>query len=146
MNHWRLKLRRIRALVWKEAHQVLRDPSSIAIGVVLPLILILLFGYGLSLDVRNVPIAVVIEQPTPEAMELAAGFQLSPYFRPRLMQAMPPAQRLLLEHAVDGIVRIPADFSRHVSAGDAQVQLIVHGGDANRARIIQGYVQGGVVA
>jgi ABC-2 type transport system permease protein len=62
------------------------------------------------------------------------------------MQAMPPAQRLLLEHAVDGIVRIPADFSRHVSAGDAQVQLIVHGGDANRARIIQGYVQGAVGA
>src|ERR1700685_1225296 len=137
MNHWRLKLRRIRALVWKEAHQVLRDPSSIAIGVVLPLILILLFGYGLSLDVRNVPIALVIEQPTPEAMELAAGFQLSPYFQPQLM---------LLEHAGDGFVRIPADFSRHVGAGDAQVQLLVHGGDANRARIIQGYVQGALVA
>ncbi len=140
------KLRRIRALVRKETHQVMRDPSSIAIGVVLPLILILLFGYGLSLDVRNVPIALVIEQPTPEAMELAAGFQLSPYFQPQLMQAMPLAQRLLLEHTVDGIVRIPADFSRHVGAGDAQVQLLVHGGDANRARIIQGYVQGAVGA
>jgi ABC-2 type transport system permease protein len=140
------KLRRIRALVRKETHQVMRDPSSIAIGVVLPLILILLFGYGLSLDVRNVPIAMVIEESTPEALELAAGFQLSPYFHPQIMQAMPPAQRLLLEHAVDGIVRIPADFSRHVSAGDAQVQLIVHGGDANRARIIEGYVQGAVGA
>ena len=41
----------------------MRDPSSIAIGVVLPLILILLFGYGLSLDVKNVPIAIVIEDP-----------------------------------------------------------------------------------
>jgi ABC-2 type transport system permease protein len=140
------KLRRIRALVWKETHQVMRDPSSIAIGVVLPLILILLFGYGLSLDVKNVPIAMVIEQPTPQAMELVAGFQLSPYFHPRLLQAMPPAQQLLLEHAVDGIVRIPADFSRHMAAGDAQVQLIVHGGDANRARIIQGYVQGAIAA
>jgi len=140
------KLRRIRALVWKETHQVLRDPSSIAIGVILPLILILLFGYGLSLDVRNVPIAVVVEQPAPEAMELVAGLQLSPYFKPRLLQAMPQAQRLLLAHAVDGILRIPADFSRHVSAGDAQVQLIVHGGDANRARIIQGYVQGALGA
>jgi ABC-2 type transport system permease protein len=55
---------------------------------------------------------------------------------------MPPAQHLLLEHQVDGIVRIPADFSRHIAAGDANVQLIVHGGDANRARIIEGYVQG----
>ncbi len=141
-NAWPSKLRRIRALVLKETHQVVRDPSSIAIGAVLPLILILLFGYGLSLDVKNVPVAVVIEYPAPEAIELAAGFQLSPYFHPTMMRAMPPAQQMLLEHRVDGIVRIPADFSRHVAAGDADVQLIVHGGDANRARIIEGYVQG----
>jgi ABC-2 type transport system permease protein len=111
-------------------------------GVVLPLILILLFGYGLSLDVKNVPIAIVIEYPGPEAIELSAGFQLSPYFHPTLTRSMPPAQDLLLTHQVDGIVRIPADFSRRVGAGDAGVQLIVHGGDANRARIIEGYVQG----
>jgi len=139
---WRSKMRRIRALVRKETHQVARDPSSIAIGVVLPLILILFFGYGLSLDVKNVPVALVIEEPTPEAMELVAGFQLSAYFHPRITRSMPPAQQLLLEHRVDGIVRIPADFSRRVAAGDAQLQLIVHGGDANRARIIEGYVQG----
>src|SRR5208282_5017213 len=141
-NAWPAKLRRIRALVLKETHQVVRDPSSIAIGAVLPLILILLFGYGLSLDVKNVPIAVVIEYPTPEAIELAAGFRLSPYFHPTMTRSMPPAQHLLLEHQVDGIVRIPADFSRHIAVGDANVQLIVHGGDANRARIIEGYVQG----
>ena len=67
-------------LVGKETRQVVRDPRSIAIGVVLPLILILLFGYGLSLDVKNVPVALVLEDPSPEASELAAGFQLSPYF------------------------------------------------------------------
>jgi ABC-2 type transport system permease protein len=145
-NAWPSKLRRIRALVLKESRQTLRDPSSLAIGVVLPLILILLFGYGLSLDVKNVPIAVVIESPTPEAVELAAGFKLSPYFHPVLTRSMPPAQRLLLEHRVDGIVLIPADFSSRFAAGDAQVQLIVHGGDANRARITEGYVQGVVGA
>ncbi len=141
-NAWASKLRRIRALVMKETRQIVRDPSSIAIGAVLPLILILLFGYGLSLDVKNVPIAVVMELPTPEAVDFAAGFQLSPYFHPFMMRSMPPAQQQLLEHRVDGILRIPADFSRHLAAGDAEVQLIVHGGDANRARIIEGYVQG----
>ena len=60
-------------------------PSSIAIGVVLPVMLILLFGYGLSLDVKNVPVAVVLEDPSPDATELAAGFQLSPYFDARLI-------------------------------------------------------------
>jgi pyoluteorin transport system permease protein len=145
-SSWTSRRRRIRALVLKEAHQIARDPSSIAIGVVLPLILILLFGYGLSLDVKNVPIAIVIEYPTPEANDLATQFQLSPYFHPTATRGMVMAQQLLLEHRVDGILRIPADFSRHAAAGDADLQLIVHGGDANRARIIEGYVQGVVSA
>src|SRR5664279_2604375 len=75
-------------------------------------------------------------------MELAAGFELSPYFHPQMTRSMQPAQQLLLEHRVDGIVRIPADFARRVATRDAAVQLIVHGGDANRARIIEAYVQG----
>ena len=57
MTATRPQARRIWALVRKEARQVLRDPSSMAIGIVLPVMLILLFGYGLSLDVKQVPIA-----------------------------------------------------------------------------------------
>src|ERR1022692_669547 len=106
---WPAKLRRIRALVRKETYQVLRDPSSIAMGIVLPMILILLFGYGLSLDVKNVPLAVVIEETSNEAMELMASFQLSAYFKPQISQSMVLAQQLLLEQKVDGIVRIPSD-------------------------------------
>src|SRR3954451_12652601 len=99
----------------KETRQVLRDPSSIAIGVVLPMILILLFGYGLSLDVKNVPIAVVVEDPSPDALELVARFQLSPYFHAQITRAMPPAEKLMLGASVDAIVRIPADFARRVN-------------------------------
>jgi ABC-2 type transport system permease protein len=143
---WHHRLRRVRALVVKETRQVMRDPSSIAIGVVLPMILILLFGYGLSLDVKNVPVAVVVEDPTPTAMELVAGFQLSPYFKAQITRSMPPAERMMLERSVDAIVRIPADFARQVNEGSAQVQVVLHGGDANRARIIQGYVQGAIQA
>jgi ABC-2 type transport system permease protein len=141
-NSWTAKLRRVRALVRKETLQVLRDPSSIAMGVILPLILILLFGYGLSLDVKNVPLAVVIDETSDEAVGLLASFQLSPYFKPQTSRSMVLAQQLLLEEKVDGIVRIPSDFVRQLNAGHADLQLIVHGGDANRARIIQGYVQG----
>jgi ABC-2 type transport system permease protein len=143
---WPAKLRRIRALVRKETYQVLRDPSSIAIGIVLPLILILLFGYGLSLDVKNVPLALVMDDASSDANELAGSFELSPYFRPQISRSMPVAQQLLLEQKVDGIVRIQSDFSRQLSAGHAPLQLIVHGADANRARIIQSYVQGAVGA
>jgi ABC-2 type transport system permease protein len=138
------KRRRVWSLVRKESHQVVRDPSSIALGIVLPVVLILLFGYGLSLDVENVPIAVVLEDPSPDAMELAASFQLSHYFDAQLLTSMPRAQQLMLAGKVDAIVRIRPDFSRQLSRGDAEVQILVHGTDANHARIIQSYAQGAV--
>lgn len=141
---WPAKLRRIRALVRKETLQVLRDPSSIAIGIVLPLILILLFGYGLSLDVKHVPIALVMDDNSADASALAGVFELSPYFRPQRLPTLAGAQTLLLQQKIDGIVRIQSDFSQRLNDGHAEVQLIVHGADANRARIIQGYVTGAV--
>ena len=135
-------MRRVGSLVRKETRQIIRDPSSIALGIVLPVLLILLFGYGLSLDVTNVPVAVVVEDPSPAATDLAASFELSPYFDVRLMTSMPQAQRLMLTRKVDGVVRIRPDFGRQLSLGDAEVQLLVHGVDANHARIIQTYAQG----
>jgi ABC-2 type transport system permease protein len=132
------------ALIKKECRQILRDPSSIAVGMVLPVVLILLFGYGLSLDVKNIPIAVVLEDTSPDAAELASTFQLSPYFHARLMTSMAQAKDLMLLRDVDGIIRIRPDFSREMRSGNALVQIIAHGGDANRARIIQGYAEGTV--
>lgn len=145
-RHHRLsaKARRVWSLVRKEGRQILRDPSSIAIGLILPIILILLFGYGLSLDVTDVPVVVVVEDPSPDAMELAAGFQLSPYFQARVMTSMHEARELMIDHRVDGIVRIRPDFGRNLALGNAEVQILIHATDANRARIIQGYAEGAV--
>lgn len=138
------RLRRVGALVAKESRQIFRDPSSIAIGVVLPVILILLFGYGLSLDVTNVPITMVLEDRSPAAADLAAGFRLSRYFHVTDALSMNQAQELMLDRKVDGIVRVQSDFSRRLEQGDAPVQLLVHGTDANRARLIGAYAQAAV--
>jgi len=138
------KLRRLRALMWKEARQIVRDPSSIAMGVILPLVLILLFGFGLSLDVKDVPLAVVVQQPSSEATSLTATLQLSSYFHPRLLHAMPPAEQQLMSGQVDGILVIPNDFAARVAAGNGQLQLVLRGSDANSARIIEAYVEGAV--
>ncbi|HVX74913.1 MAG TPA: ABC transporter permease [Bradyrhizobium sp.] len=140
----RAKLRRLVALVRKEAYQLIRDPSSIAIGVAMPLLLILLFGYALSLDVKNVPVAVVLEQPSPAATELAASFDLSSYFHTSLTTSMAHAKELLLEQKVDGIICIRPDFARRLNQGTADVQLLVYGTDANRARIIETYAQAAI--
>jgi ABC-2 type transport system permease protein len=138
----RAKLVRVRALIRKETLQMVRDPSSIAIGVVLPLILILLFGFGLSLDVRDVPIAVVLQDPSADARRLEQAFELSPYFHPELLYSLPAARQLLLAGRVDGIIEIPENFAQQLAAQNAQVQLLVKGSDANRARIIESYVEG----
>jgi ABC-2 type transport system permease protein len=142
----RAKLRRIRALIIKETRQLVRDPSSLALGVALPLVLILLFGYALSLDVKNVPVGIVLEDSSAQAAELVGSFQLSPYYKPAPLRSMSEAEQLMLEKKIDGIVRIRSDFSRELARGRGEIQLLVHGSDANRARIIQSYVQGAVGA
>ena len=142
----RSKLRRVFALVKKETRQMIRDPATIAVGVVLPVILILLFGFGLSLDVKNVPVAVVLEESSAPAEDLLAALALSPYFRPQVVYSPQAADRLMTAGSVDGILTIPADFARRFSAGDARVQLVVHGTDANRARIIESYAAGAIGA
>jgi ABC-2 type transport system permease protein len=138
------KATRVAALIRKELRQVVRDPSSIAIGVVMPLMLILLFGYALSLDVKNVPIAVVLEDPSSQAREIAASFQLSPYFETRVTRSMAEAQVLMLSNTVEGIVRVPADFARRSEQGDADVQVLVNGIDGNTARIVEAYAEAAV--
>ena len=143
---WRAWLRRVIALIRKEGLQVVRDPSSVAIGIVLPLVLILLYGYGVTFDVKHVPVAIVFEAPGPEASELAAGFSLSPYFDVKAVTAMAQARELMLERKVDGIVFIRSDFARQTRQAGAAVQLIVYGVDSNRARIMQAYAQGAMAA
>jgi ABC-2 type transport system permease protein len=136
------KLRRIAAIIRKEGWQVLRDPSSLAIGVVLPIILILLYGYGVSLDVKHVPVAIVAEAPSPDTAEIAAGFVLSPYFRVQEVTSAAQAEELMLERRVDGVVYLREDTARRQRLGGAPVQVVVHGVDANRARIMQAYALG----
>ncbi len=138
------KTRRVLALIRKEGRQMVRDPSSFALGVVLPLMLILLFGYAMSLDVKHVPIAVVLEDGSTQGAEIAASFQLSSYFETRITRSMAEAQREMLTGEIDGIVRVPADFGRRAALGEGQVQLVVNGIDGNTARIVESYAQAAV--
>ena len=136
-------LMRLRGMVRKESLQILRDPSSIAIAFVMPVVLLLLFGYGVSLDAHHIPLAVVIERPDASNASFAAAFQQSEYFSPRHYASIQDAEQALRERQVDGIVWLRGDFSRRLlAAGDAPVGVILNGVDANQARITQGYIQG----
>jgi ABC-2 type transport system permease protein len=131
------------AVMVKEAKQVTRDPSSWIIAVVLPLTFLFLFGYGISLDTTVVKIAMVREDDSREARELAAAITSSKWFL-----AVPAADRrsgeqLLQDQSVKAVVIIPADFGSLMEAAaetTAQVQVLVDGSEPNTANYVHGYI------
>lgn len=135
---------RLVALIRKEARQLVRDKSNVMVGLFLPLLLILLFGYGLSFDVRDAPVALVTEDPSPPAQNVLAGFYLSPYFAPVPLVSLNQAIDLMRAGDVDAIVYLRSDFSRNLARGDAVVQVLLHGTDPNRARALEAFAQGAI--
>ncbi|MDX3924211.1 MAG: ABC transporter permease [Shinella sp.] len=139
------RLRRFAALVRKESYQVVRDPSSILIAFVLPLILLFLFGYGVSLDTTRTRVGLVVEERTPITDDLAASFQASRYFAVASGRDRRDFEEDLVLGRVRGIVVIPARFTADHAAGlHPAVQVIVDGSDPNTANFVQNYVQGAV--
>lgn len=136
-------LRRLTALVRKETYQILRDPSSILIAFVLPLILLFLFGYGVSLDATRTRLGVVVEEMTPLTQDLAASFSASRYFEVKIGRDRRDFEEALVVGEVRGIAVIPATFADDFMAHThPQIQVIVDGTDPNTASFVQNYVQG----
>ncbi|HVB68804.1 MAG TPA: ABC transporter permease [Acetobacteraceae bacterium] len=135
-------LRRLYGLLRKESLQIWRDPSALAIAFVLPAVLLLIFGYGVTLDARNVPIALVVQHPGAVTASFTSQFAHSPFFRPHRFLTIQDAERAMEARDVQGIVWLPSDFARRAEAGgNSPIGVIVNGVDANDARIIEGYVQ-----
>ena len=134
---------RLQGLVRKEALQILRDPSSLAIAFALPLILLLIFGYGVSLDAKDVPVALVVEAPSAETADFTGSFEQSPYFEAVYAANMQEAEQAMRRGNVNGIVWLRGNFSREFFGADsAPIGVMVNGVDANTGRIIQGYLEG----
>ncbi len=138
-----LFLMRMRGILRKEMLQILRDPSSIALAIVLPIVLLFIFGYGVTLDAENIPIAIVDNDGGSAARELSSRFDLSRNFKAIRPGSMAEAMEMMARQEIDGIVQIQSDHASRLSGGGrAPVQVILNGIDANRARLIQGYVGG----
>jgi ABC-2 type transport system permease protein len=134
---------RLRGLMRKEFLQIIRDPSSIAIAFLMPLFLLLLFGYGVSLDSEHIPLALVVEQPDGDTASFTAAFRNSRYFTLAVYANSHAAEEALLAGRVNAIVVLREDFTRRLrDPQGAPIQLILNGVDANTARIVSGYVQG----
>ncbi|MEP7244085.1 MAG: ABC transporter permease [Gammaproteobacteria bacterium] len=130
------------AVMIKEAKQVVRDPSSWIIAVVMPLTFLFLFGYGLSLDTTVVKIALVREDSSEDGRGFAARLQDSKWFLVVPAPDRETGKRLLRDQTVKATVIIPAEFGQRLQAQShaAQVQVLVDGAEPNTANFVRGYV------
>jgi len=134
---------RLLAVAKKEVIQILRDSRSLIIIVIMPPILVLLFGYGVNLDLKGLPVYVYDRDGSQQSQDLLKRFQASDYFHiVRVVNGYPALTRALDDgHAKMGLV-VPWDFSERLRAGGpVQVQALVDGTDDNTANVLIGYTQ-----
>ncbi len=139
---------RLLALVHKESVQALRDPSTLLIAFVLPVVLLFLFAYAVSLDVRAVRIGVVLESEGASAQELAAAFSGSRYLDVTFAHDRREVAEKVVSGHLRGFVVIPQDFERRLAerSGEPLVQTITDGSLPNTADFVSNYTQGVVRA
>lgn len=136
--------RRLWAIARKEALHIRRDPRSLGLAIGIPMMMILLFGYALTLDVDRVPLVVWDQGRTPESRDFVAQFTHSRYFQFKgAVDGHPGIERAIDDRTAWLALVIPADFAGRLAAGDRPaVQAVIDGSDSNTAAIILGYAQG----
>ena len=138
-----MKVSRTWAIAKKEFVHIYRDPRSLALVILMPVLLMLLFGYAVTLDVKKVSMAVLDRDRSQESLNFIQRFSASPYFDLRLwVQDEKAVMRLIDQGAVKMGLIIPWDFSKTIKAEKiASVQALIDGADANTANLILSYAQ-----
>jgi ABC-2 type transport system permease protein len=136
--------RRLKALIRKESFQIFRDPSSFMISVVLPMLLLFLYGFGVSLDLDHLHIGLVMEDTAPDAQSFAKSLVDSKYFEVKIVRDRRELTEDITKGAIRGFVVIPSYFSdfRNRPGSIAPIQVIADGSEPNTANFVQNYVQG----
>jgi ABC-2 type transport system permease protein len=136
---------RMHGLVLKEIKQIVRDPSAILIAFLLPVVLLIVNGFGISFDASHMRVAVVITAPEEEVRGLLQSVAASPYLAPIRETDTHAAEVAMTRGDVHGILILRDDFTQRLQRSNrwpASAQLIVNGTDPNSARILEGYVSG----
>jgi ABC-2 type transport system permease protein len=138
--------RRLWALMRKETIQIVTDPSSILIAFILPVMLLFLFGYAVSLDTTRIRIGVALEERTPESENLLTSLRNSRYLDVTVSFDRKALEKEMVAGRLRGLLVVPVDFSRRLhSANDsAPLQIIADGSEPNTANFVQNYLQAAV--
>ena len=136
-------LRRLFALCRKETYQILRDPSSNIIAFALPVVLLLIFGFGINLDSKGLRVGIVFEDISPEASLFAASLYGSPYLKISASRSRTEMGQALSEGRVRGYVIIAEDFSEKLKrpTGTAPILIVTDGAEPNTANFVENFVR-----
>jgi len=139
---------RLVAMARKEVLQIIRDPRSVGIVVAMPVIMMLAFGYGVSLDIKHIPVYVLDREGSRQSQDLLKRFQASEYFHVvRTVDTYPALVRAIDEGHCRFAIVVPWDFSRRLNAGGpVSVQALIDAADSNTANLAIAYSQAVVQA
>lgn len=137
-----MKLLRIKAIAKKEIIQIWRDPLSMAMAFLMPVMLLVIFGYAITFDINNVRTVVYDRDQSTLSRELVAEFRESGYFSiVAYVEKYSDIDAYLAAGKAMTAIVIPDTFSRDIHAGrDAQIGVIIDGSDSNTATIAGGYI------
>ncbi len=138
-----MKLQRIKAVARKEFLHIVRDPRSLGMAIAIPMLLLMLYGYALTLDVDDVPMVVWDQSQTQASRDFLSRFQGSRFFSLRgYVVDYREAERAIDSRRALMAVIVPRDFAERVDSGRAtQVQIILDGSDSNTALLARSYAQ-----
>ena len=151
--NWRI----VSALVKKEMFQIVRDPSSILIAFILPVILLFLFGFGINFDTNTVKIGIIIGDKTPETIEILDTIRHSRFSDVKVFNSRKEAEYAMLAGKIRGFAIIPNDFTKKLKSKTKkptgqnaasrvytypEIQVITDGSEPNTAKFVSSYIQG----
>ncbi|HNV70421.1 MAG TPA: ABC transporter permease, partial [Candidatus Ozemobacteraceae bacterium] len=135
-------IRRVWMIVWKEFLQIGRDPRMLGVTVILPIFMVVLYGYAINLDVRHLKLAILDEDRTGASRELLAAMTHNEYFLPvRDLSHRREIEPILLSGEAKVVIVIPRGYAESLAANQAtDIQLLIDGTDSTSANTGIGYV------
>ena len=137
-----MNIARLFILLTKERRQLFREPFSLVVGILLPMLMLLLLGYAMTTDVKDIKLAIVVPETSEEASEITARFRASKFFITHLYASTSEGTEAVRNHTADACLYLPADLPRKIGTGEAQFLVTLNATNASQAMLKENYIRG----
>ncbi len=136
-----MNLKRLNTLIRKERKQLIRDPFNLIVGILMPIVLLLIFGYGMSVDIKNIQLAIVEPEKSDMSSEIVARFEASKFFITRIYRNTPEAVRAVENHQSDACLFLPQDLPKKIASGNVSFLIVTNATNPSQAMLKENYIK-----